>query len=332
MRAAPGSGLPIDPMSISPDLKTIREARNLLDQYLPETRTIPARSLSRAGVPVHMKIETDLPTGSFKPRGAFYALAVNLARRRIEEVTASSTGNHGAAVAFAAKTLGIPATIFLPANPNPVKRKKISDLGARIVGSGSDDLAGAFEQAATYSSRPGVYFLNDATDTFVPVGTATIGLEIAQQVPADLAAIYVPMGDTALVRGVAAAIKQLLPEARIIGVQAERAPSYYLSWKEGRAVPTESCDTCADGLATRTPEPENVAAIRQLVDDVVTVSEEQMLQAIKHLYDEEGVLAEPAGAAATAAFLAQPPSRGRVVLLVTGANITDEVRRRAGLS
>ncbi len=319
-------------MNISPDLKTIREARALLDPYLPETRTIPARSLSRAGEPVHLKIETHLPTGSFKPRGAFYALAKNLSTRRIEEVTASSTGNHGAAVAFASKTLGIPATIFLPANPNAVKRKKISDLGARIVEGGSDDLAGAFEQAAQYSSRPGVYFLNDATDVLVPVGTATIGLEITQQVPPDLAAIFVPMGDTALVRGVAAAIKQLLPKARIIGVQAERAPSYYLSWKEGRAVSTKTCDTCADGLATRTPEPENVAAIRQLVDDVVTVSEEQMLHAIARLYSEEGVLAEPAGAAATAAFLAQPPSQGRVVLLVTGANITDEVRHRAGLS
>jgi len=313
-----------------PDLQTIREARKLLDQYLPVTQVKPAPSLSRAGLPVYLKVETELPTGSFKPRGAFYALAANLAQRRVEEVAASSTGNHGAAVAFAARALGIRSTIFLPANPNPVKRQKISDLGARIIECGAGDLAGAFQDASAYASGPGIYFLNDATDPDVPVGTATIGLEIAQQVP-QVSAVYVPMGDTALIRGLAAALKQLIPKVMVIGVQAERAPSYYRSWKSGRAIPTDSCDTCADGLATRTPEPQNVEAIRQLVDDVVLVSEEQMLQAIAHLYKKEGVLAEAAGAAATAAWLARPSKAGSVVLMVTGANISDDVRRRAGV-
>ncbi len=321
-------------MAIVPDLRTIREAHKLLAQYLPVTRMMPARSLSRRSsqleVDVFLKLETELPTGSFKPRGALYALASRLARSHVAEVTASSTGNHGAAVAYAAKTLGVPATIFLPSNPNPVKRQKISDLGARIVETGSPDLAGAFQEASSYSARAGVYFLNDATDPQVPVGTATIALEIVEQVP-DVSTVYVPMGDTALIRGIATAIKQLSPKVKVIGVQAERAPSYYLSWKEGRVVPTETCDTCADGLATRTPEAENVRAIRELVDDVVLVSEDQMLGAIAYLYKEEGVLAEPAGAAATAAFLAEARrDGGKVVLLVTGANISDDVRRRAG--
>ena len=322
-------------MGIFPDLPLIQKARSMLDQYLAATPTILAPSLSRPGLPVYLKVETGLPTGSFKPRGALYALAINLGRRRLEEVTASSTGNHGAAVAYAARTLGVRATIFLPKNPNPVKRQKISNLGARIVESGGDDLAAAFQQASSYSSRPGVYFLNDATDPDVPVGTATIGLEIAQQIGAQQiphpSAIYVPMGDTALIRGVAAALKQLIPNVTVIGVQAEHAPSYYLSWKKGRAVPTEHCNTCADGLATRTPEPQNVDVIRTLVDEVVLVSEEQMLHAIAHLYREEGVLAEPAGAAATAAFLARSQPRGSTVLLVTGANISGEVRTKAGV-
>jgi threonine dehydratase len=318
-------------MTVFPDLRAIRDARKLLGQYLPITRMVPAHSLSEPGRVVHLKLETELPTGSFKPRGGFYALAVNLARRRVEEVTASSTGNHGAAVAFAAKTLGIPATIFLPSNPNPVKRKKISDLGARIVESGAADLAGAFQQASAYSARPGIYFLNDATDPDVPVGTATIGLEIVEQIPT-VSTVYVPMGDTALIRGVAAALKQLSPKVRIVGVQAEGAPSYYLSWKNGRVVATDTCDTCADGLATRTPDPENIRIIRELVDEVVLVSEDQMLRAITRLYREEGVLVEPAGAAATAAFLAHPPHDvGYVVLLVTGANISNDVKERAGV-
>jgi threonine dehydratase len=136
------------------------------------------------------------------------------------------------------------------------------------------------------------------------------------------------MGDTALIRGVAAAAKLISPKVKIIGVQAERAPSYVLSCKAGRAVPTQTCDTIADGLATRTPEPDNVAAIRALVDDVRLVSDDEMLAAIRHLLLEEHLVAEPAGAAATAAIL-QAEITGDVVALVTGANVTSDVLRRA---
>jgi threonine dehydratase len=223
-----------------------------------------------------------------------------------------------------------PATIFLPEQANPVKRKKIEDLGARIVCHGSIDLAGAFQMASEYSRRPGVYFLNDATDPDLPAGPATIGLEILEQLP-DLSAVFVPMGDTALIRGVGAAIKQLSPQTKLIGVQAEQAPSYVLSWRAGKPLPTNTCNTCADGLATRTPEAANVPAIREVVDEVALVSEAQMIDAIRHLYVRENVLAEPAGAAATAAYLAVPVS-GRVALLVTGANIADEVRQQAGIA
>jgi len=317
-------------MTIEPNISRIREAQELLASHFPATRLVAAPGLSQTHPNAHLKLETDLPTASFKPRGAFFALAHNLRKRPIAEVIACSTGNHGAAVAYAAKTFGLPATIFLPANPNPVKRKRIADLGACIVEAGGPDCAHAFLQARDYSTRPGVYFLNDAADPDLPAGPATIGLEILAQLP-QVTAIYVPMGDTALIRGVAAAVRQLNPSVKIIGVQAERAPSYYLSWKAGHAIPTETCDTCADGLATRTPEPENVRAIRELVDEVVLVAEEEMLQAIRLLYERMGVVAEPSGAAATAAFLKQPPSSAPVALLVTGANISDSVRVRAGL-
>ena len=104
-------------MPFNPDISTIRQARDLLARFLPVSQAVPAASLSREGSPVYLKLEIDLPTGSFKPRGAIYALATNLGRGKIDEVTASSTGNHGAAVAYAAKVLGVSATIFLPANP-----------------------------------------------------------------------------------------------------------------------------------------------------------------------------------------------------------------------
>lgn len=317
-------------MLIQPNLSMIRDAQTLLAAHFPATRLFPALALSPSGAKAFLKLETELPTGSFKPRGALWALSANLRKRAVAEVIASSTGNHGAAVAWAAKTLGVRATIFLPANPNPVKRRKIANLGANIVEAGGADLAHAFLQAKEYSLRSGAYFLNDATDPDLPAGPATIGLEILSQLP-DVAVIYVPMGDTALIRGIAAALRQCASRVQIIGVQAERAPSYYLSWKRGVPISTETCDTIADGLATRTPEPENVQAIRELVDDVVLVSEDELLAAIQALYTSENVLAEPAGAAATAAFLKHPPSNGPAVLLVTGANISDQVRQRAGL-
>ncbi len=311
-----------------PKLAALREAQHLLAKYFPPTPLVRVASMSD-GAEVFLKIETALPTTSFKPRGAIYALTKNLQRRKLEEIVAASTGNHGAAVAFAARTLGVSATIFLPENPNPVKRKKIEDLGARIRCHGSSDLVGATRQAREYSQRPGVYFLNDATDPDLPAGAGTIGLEIVEQLP-DVSAVFVAMGDTALIRGIGAAVKQLSPTTRIIGVQAEQAPSYVLSWRAGKPIPTDTCDTIADGLATRTPEAENVAAIREVVDDVVLVSEEQMIEAVRRLHRDEKVVAEPSGAAATAGFLAHPVA-GRVALVVSGGNISDELCQRAGI-
>jgi threonine dehydratase len=317
-------------MAVAPSLTKIRVAQQLLAGHFGVSPIVAAPRLARPGSELQLKVDVDLPTGSFKPRGAMCALALHLQKRAITEVVASSTGNHGAAVAWAARTLNIPATIFLPANPNPVKRKRIADFGARIVEAGGADLAHAFQLANEYSAKPGVYFLNDATDAEVAAGPATIGLEICEQL-SDVAAIFVPMGDTALIRGVGAAVKQMSPQTKIVGVQAELAPSYFLSWKAGTVVATETCDTCADGLATRTPEPENVAAIREVVDDVVLVSEQEMLEAIHDLYFSMGITAEPAGAAATAAYRKYPGVAGLNVALVTGANISDAVRQRAGL-
>jgi len=317
-------------LEIVPSISRIREAREFVAKYFAPTRLIHAPFLSQAtGKSVYLKLETELPTGSFKVRGAFWALAQRMKRGAIQEVVACSTGNHGAAVAFAAKQFGVAARIFLPANCNPVKRGRIAGLGAAIVESGNSDPASAFTPAAEYARKPGVYFLNDATDEHLPAGPATIGCEMLEQLP-QTSAIFVPMGDTALIRGIAAAAKQIAGNVKIVGVQAERAPAYYLSWKEGKVVGTETCDTIADGLATRTPDAANVRAVESLVDDVVLVSEEQMLHAIATLLAEEHVLAEPAGAASTAALLKGSAGYGdHLVLVVSGANISREVLQQA---
>jgi len=215
----------------SPSIAAVREARRTLAQWLPITRLVPAPSLSRlSGVNVFLKLEGDLPTGSFKPRGALWALDARLRRGPIAGVVTCSTGNHGAAVACAARQLGVPAFVFLPENPNPVKRANIAGLGAAIFESGRD-LAVAFRAASEYAESRDFYFLNDATDHDLPAGPATIACEILEQLES-VDVIYVPMGDTALIRGVASAAKEISPRIRIIGVQAELAPAYYLSWRQ----------------------------------------------------------------------------------------------------
>jgi threonine dehydratase len=313
------------------DRAQFAEAREFLAGRLPETRLITARSLAKnSKQKVYLKLENELPTGSFKVRGALYALHMNMQRRPVAEVIASSTGNHGAAVAYAAKLLGVKARIFLPEKSNPVKRGNIERLGAAIVEKGAIDLAAAFEAASHYANRSGAFFLNDADDPDLPAGPGTIALEILQNAP-EVEAIYVPMGDTALIRGVAEAAKQISGKVRIVGVQSERAPAYALSFKAGYAVATDSCDTIADGLATRTPNGANVEAIRRLVDDIVLVSEPEMIRAIRRLALDEEVIAEPAGAAATAAHLQAGGEErsGDVALLVTGGNVIRDVLQAA---
>jgi threonine dehydratase len=275
-------------------------------------------------------METDLPTHAFKPRGALTALITTAERSRLTGVVAASTGNHGAAVAYAAKLVGVPATIFLPKNPNLVKREKISRLGANVVECDSASASAPIEGATAFARENDCYLLDDATDPLVPAGTSTIASEILEEHP-QLGVIFVPMGDTALIRGVATEAKRRRPDITIIGVQAERAPAYVRSWEQGKVVVTETCDTIADGLATLNPTEANVRGIRELVDEVRLVTEQEMLDAIELLLLEEHVVAEPAGAAATAAFLQNPTAfAGRsVALLVTGANISEDVLRQA---
>ncbi len=246
-------------------LSTIREAQERLRRYLPVTRLVRAASLSRrTGAHVCLKLETELPTGSFKPRGGLYALRVNLERGQVREVTASGTGNHGAAVAYAAKLLGIPATICLPESPNPVKRARIAELGARIV-EGGRDISDAV-------SRP--RFMRKAR---APVSSTMPPIPICPPGP----------------------------------------PSSHVKSSSKFPRPTPSMFPWE--------------AIRALVDEVCLVSDEPMLAALAHLLLEERIVAEPSGAATTAAVLhgGGIPVGRRVVLRVSGANVSPEVLRKA---
>jgi threonine dehydratase len=225
--------------------------------------------------------------------------------------------------------MNLKSRIYLPENPNPVKRDRIAKLGAEIVEAGRD-LEESRKHASKFSKESGWPLIVDVDDPQIAAGAATIACEIIEQ-GASVDAIVVPIGDSNLIRGIAYAAKQIRPTVRIIGVQAERAPAYYISWKARRAESTETADTIADGLSTRTTTEDNVRQLAALVDDIRLVGEEEMLRAIAFLLLNEHTLAEPAGAATTAALLKSGKEFAgkNVALLVSGANIAPDILRRA---
>ena len=308
----------------------VLDARKFLEQFLTPTRLIRAESLERSsGAQVWLKLEIENPTGTFKVRGALNAVRHRSQQSHLEGVVTSSTGNHGAAIAFAARKMNLKSRIYLPENPNPVKRDRIAKLGAEIVEVGRD-LEESREHAARFSKESGWPLIVDVDDPHIAAGAATIAYEILDQAPST-DVIVVPVGDSNLIRGIANAAKQIRPTIRIIGVQAEAAPAYYLSWKEHRSLSTESADTIADGLSTRMTTEDNVSQLTALIDDIRLVTDDEMLHAIAFLLLNEHTVAEPAGAASTAALLkAEKEFAGKnVVLVVTGANIAPDILRRA---
>ncbi len=277
----------------------------------------------RVRADVHLKLEGELPTGSFKVRGAYYALSTHARDNEVTEVVAASTGNHGAAVAWAARELKVPAQVFVPVGANAVKVDRIKSLGARLTEVGAD-IEDARRAAESYAAQAHALLLDDATDAHVPMGAGTIGLELVEQLR-ELGTVYVPVGDSALIRGVAAAVKAQRPHVRVVGVQAAGAPSYYRSWKSGRVVTTETAETIADGLATTRPTEANVIAVRELVDEMVLVTEDEMRDAMRLLLSSDDVVAEPAAAASVAALLQAAGAHDRpVVALITGRNVAPQ--------
>jgi threonine dehydratase len=309
-------------------LQQVRRAQDLFKSLWPISRLCSAESLSRlVSKNVYLKLEVELPTGSFKPRGAVYALANNLSSGR-REVVAFSTGNHGIAVSYAARLFNVAATIVLPRDANPVKREKILRLGARLIEHGKDSYEASLV-ARRYAEDNNAYLLDDVTDPDVTVGTGTIATEILKQVPA-VDAVFVPIGDTALIRGIGGVMRLLAPAVKIIGVQPRNARTYYEAWKFRSPQNTRLRKTIADGLATPIAQLRNVLALLECVDDILLVSERELLCAVRHLLIEEHIVSEPAGAATTAAVqVLNSIDSQNIVLIVSGGNISEQRLRRA---
>jgi threonine dehydratase len=240
----------------------------------------------------------------------------------------SSTGNHGQGVAWAARSLGIPSHIFLPENPNPVKRRMIEVFGGTVhlVGRDIDE---AKDEAEEFAAAERMLFVDDGESPDMMEGAGTVGLEVVDRLDG-IDQVYVPMGSGTLVVGVAAAVKARQPNARVIAVQAKGSPAMVESFHAHRAIELP-IDTVADGLACRVPARQALEGLWRFVDDAMVVAEEALLAGVRTLIESAHVLTEPSGAAAlAAAWDRREDVRGStMVLILSGANITPPALGRA---
>ncbi len=315
-----------------PSLAEIRAAHARSLEVAVVTPMEHSRYLSGVlGQPVHLKAESLQRTGSYKIRGAYNRISQLTPEERARGVVAASAGNHAQGVALAASELGIPATIFMPIGVALPKLQATRGYGADVVLHGHvfDETA---QGAAEFAERTGAVLIPPFDHPDVVAGQGGIALEILDQVP-DVANVVVPIGGGGLISGIASAFAQLEPEirrrVRVIGVQAEKAAPYPLSIEAGEIVTITTSPTIADGIAVGKPGALNFSIIKEAVDEVVTVSDDDIATAIVVLLERAKLVVEPAGAAGVAAALTgRLHVDGPTVVLLSGANIDPMVMER----
>ena len=303
-------------------LQDIELAAQRLRPVLHHTELDMSSTFSEmTGGQIYLKCENRQKTGSFKIRGASNKIAAIAERGEVKSVVASSAGNHAQGVALAAKNFGIPATIVMPASAPIAKVQATQGYGAKVVLSG-DCYDDAYAKACEICREEGATFLHPYNDLEVIAGQGTLGLEILSDLPtADV--VIVPAGGGGLLAGVAACIKQINPRIRVIGVQAEGADAIARSFREKRYISTDEVSTIADGIAVKSPGDITVELINRYADDVVTVSDIEISEAILMLMERCKQIVEPSGATPVAAVLkGKVDVRGKkVVCLLSGGNI-----------
>ncbi len=287
-----------------------------------------ANALSqRIGKKLWLKREDLQTTYSFKLRGAYHCIQQLSAQDRRNGVVAASAGNHAQGVALSARELGVKATIFMPCTTPEIKVRAVAALGAHIELVG-DDYDTACEMALTFSQQSGGYFIHPFNNPEVIAGQGTLGIEIVEQLDSAPGIIFLPIGGGGLASGVAATVKALHPEVRIIGVEPEDAASMFSALKAGEPVDIGTTGIFADGVAVRKVGSLTFAMCQALVDEVITVSVDQVCAAVKSIFEEVRAVAEPAGALAVAGAI-QYAARdhgndlpaGDWVAVVSGANV-----------
>jgi threonine dehydratase len=305
-------------------LADIQQAQNRLDGIAVRTPLLEWTKPSDANR-LFLKLENLQPIGAFKLRGAYNKIAQLSNEERLRGVVSYSSGNHAQGVAYAARALGVKAVIVMPGNAPSNKLESTAALGAEIVrvGPGSEERRIRAEELA---AQHGYAVVPPYNDEKIIAGQGTTGLEILEQLP-DVETVFVPVGGGGLISGIAVAMKTSKPTIRIIGVEPELAADAQASFRAGHVVSfpaAQVSQTLADGLRTESIGAINFEHIRTYVDDIITVNESQIDQAMRSLSRNAQTLAEPSGATALAGFLFQPGDLPRTrmnVAVVSGGNI-----------
>lgn len=300
-------------------------ARSVVARFLKPSPLIHYPELSeKLGFQAYVKHENHLPTGSFKVRGGLNFMHHLLQAQREKGVVTATRGNHGQSIAYAAAQFGVKATVVVPHGNNPEKNSAMRAFGAELIEHGAD-FDEARELCETLQAERGLYYVHPCLEPGLFHGVGTYSLEIFESLP-NVDTIIVPIGGGSGSCGAITVAKAINPNVKIIGVQAEKAPAVYLSWKAGRHVETDSCNTMADGLATRVPFSLPFSIIKAGIHDIVLLSETELQEGIRLALRCTHNLAEGAGAAPLAAAhkLADTLAGQHVAMVMSGANLDKE--------
>lgn len=301
-------------------LSHIEEAARTIDPvFLNSPQYFDEQLNAALGRNVVVKVETVNPLRSFKGRGADYFMGRVAAGSK---VVCSSTGNFGQAMAYAGRRRGIAVEVFVPETVNPVKLARMRSFGARVEVVGADSAASEAAARDYASTKGDCLYVEDGKEVAIAEGAGTIGVELMRAGPFD--AVVLPVGDGALITGVARWIKDRAPQTRIVGVCASGAPAMAMSWRAKKPVSTERSDTIAEGIEVRVPVPESVVRLVALVDDMVLVDDSDLLRAMQLSAQTLGLLLEPSGAAGLAAIRVHAMPGDRLTTVLTGSNFRPE--------
>ncbi|WP_369273092.1 threonine ammonia-lyase [Streptomyces sp. R11] len=309
-------------------LDDVRGAQKMLSGVARVTAMEGSRHLSQlVGAPVHLKCENLQRTGSFKLRGGYVRIAGLLPEERAAGVVAASAGNHAQGVALASSLLGVRSTVFMPKGAPLPKISATQDYGAevRLHGQVVDETLAAAQE---YAAETGAVFIHPFDHPDIIAGQGTVGLEILEQCP-EVRTIVVGIGGGGLAAGIAMAVKSLRPDVRIVGVQAAGAAAYPPSLAAGHPVAVDNPVTMADGIKVGRPGDVPFRIIGDLVDEVRTVSEDELAAALLLCLERAKLVVEPAGASPVAALLSDPGAfEGPVVAVLSGGNVDPVLLQR----
>lgn len=305
-----------------PTYEDVLAAEPVVRRFFPPTALYEWPALSQLlGCRYYLKHENHTPTTAFKVRGGLNLIARLSDEQKRRGVIGCTTGNHGQSLAYACRAFGVRCVLVVPARNNPDKLAAMRVLGAELIEHGRD-----FDEAKDHceqiAAREGFRYVHSANEPDLIAGVATYTKEIFDSMPAvDVLLVPVGLGSGICGAGLVASVRS--PGTKIIGVQAELAPSVTLSWREGKDVPTETAATFAEGVATRRPAAMTLAMMRQLVHEMILMSEQQLRQAVRLLLEKTHNLAEGAGAASTAAaFQLREQLAGKTVVgILSGGNL-----------